>query len=103
MSHKRPRANTNGDAAPASLPPPAAPQYNLSECIDTLDAADNGAVTKQILLSLAEKDSGLANLIFTHYTSHIQREQRKVLDFDHHSKDVWYKINQQYRSMSGSK
>jgi hypothetical protein len=90
-SRKRQRANTNGDAAPVHAPlttpilaaPPALPQYDLLECIEALDAADDGALTRQMLLNLAGDIPGVADNIRTYYDDLIRREQRKVISFDH--------------------
>ena len=101
---KRQRANTNGDAVPGlpSHTPQIIPHYDITECIDALDAADDGALTRQILINTATDDPGLATQICYYYSKLIEVEKRKVISFDHLSKEIWYKINKQYRSMSSS-
>jgi hypothetical protein len=100
-TRKRQRANTNGDIVPpqqtnidagstaASATISAVPQCDLSDCIETLDAANNGATIKRLLLTLAQSGPVAANLVRHSYDSHIRREQSKVIDFDPYSKHVW--------------
>lgn len=76
---KRQRANTNGDQAPAmpaqvAYAQPILPQYDIAACIDVLDAADQGALTRQILIDLAITNPGVANLIRGYYVNLIQLE-----------------------------
>jgi type II secretory ATPase GspE/PulE/Tfp pilus assembly ATPase PilB-like protein len=79
------------------------PQCDLSDCIETLDAADNGATIKRLILTLAQSDPVAANLVHHCYDSHIRREQSKVIDFDPYSKHIWSAINSRYSRLSGSK
>jgi hypothetical protein len=111
-TRKRQRANTNGDSAlPQQTDPASAssfttsstPQYDLSECIKILDAADNGSTIKQLPLAVAQSDPAAAALVRRRYDDHTRREQTKVINFDHYYKEFWYTINEQYRSLSGSK
>jgi hypothetical protein len=37
------------------------------------------------------------------YVEYLNVKRFKVIDFDHYSKSVWYSINKNYASMSGSK
>jgi hypothetical protein len=79
------------------------PDYDLSGCIETLHAADDGAYLKEVLLALASSEPATALVLRRAYDKHIRLEQSKVIDFDHYSKSVFYKIKNQYQSMSGSK
>jgi hypothetical protein len=110
-SRKRQRANTNGDATRRESSPTAAlqeapvvvPQYDLSECIEALHAADEGVFVKDLLLRLANTQPDTAKTIRLAYDVHIKRQQVQVINFDHYFHDVWNKINDQYSSLSGSK
>jgi hypothetical protein len=74
-ARKRQRANTNGDAVPpqqtnidagsaaASVTISAVPQNDLSECIEALDAADNGATIKRLLLTVSQHHPVAAALV----------------------------------------
>ncbi|KAF1960077.1 hypothetical protein CC80DRAFT_489303 [Byssothecium circinans] len=98
---KRQRANTNGDST-APLPPILATE-DLSAYIDALHASDNGALLKRMMLQLAISDTHTATYVSQNYVNLLAREQARVIDFDHYSKDVWHKLNSDYEHLSGSK
>ena len=105
---KRRRANTNGDATPSesasvttTRPLRPIPQHDLSECIEALDAVNDGVFTRKLLVAVASEQPDIARLIRFEYDFHIKLEQRKVINFDYHSLLVWYKINMQYSHRCG--
>lgn len=65
--------------------------------------ADNGAFLKHFVAQLATQEPSVAQVLMSRYDDLVQREKTKVINFDHHSRNVWHSINTKYASMRDSK
>ncbi|KAF2690889.1 hypothetical protein K458DRAFT_260065, partial [Lentithecium fluviatile CBS 122367] len=58
---------------------------------------------KVVVLRLAASNPGVADYVRRTYSRYLEREQRRVISFDHRFNYVWYTLNKTYHSVSGSK
>ncbi|CAG8075980.1 unnamed protein product [Penicillium nalgiovense] len=92
---KRARSNTIGDVHINETPPP--PPEEISRRIKHLDpdTVDN------ILTQAAQIHPDVMSMVDDAIRVIREKEQNRVLSFDHYSRSVWKSINVTYRSMRG--
>lgn len=114
-SRKRLRANTAGESVPGYIQQqsaartnanrvapnhaPAIPEYDIRTALRSCDP--NQLI--EVLAKLSEGNPSITSWARTNYHRQVLKEQARVLDFDHHSKTIWWSINKEYTRLLGSR
>ena len=75
------------------------PTAAIKDALDFLTAND----LRSVILDSTLQAPIVSQVLLARYDEKVRKEQAKVINFDHHSKDVWYAYNIKYARLSGSK
>lgn len=96
-SAKRQRADEDGSFIPATGT--STRDLDLQKAINALDTE----LIRRLLFTAAQSNPHIASLAQSHYAALLQKEQARVIDFDHYSKSVWKEINITHKRLGGSR